>query len=527
MRKICFLLPLLFLSLVLRAQVSATQTRNALLEVFTGISCGWCPEGDVVSAHLAHAYPGRVLVVDVHAGSYASPGTGGPDYRTAPGDSLHNHYEALAGGIGYPSALVSREDWDNSWIIGRTYWPMCTEEIINTPSAVELQATAQYDGSTRLLTVNVDGTCLSDTLEGNLRLGVVLTQDGIIGPQNGTTKGDAYEHNHVLRACLTSIFGDSIGTAAENGQFHRDYTYTLPAEIKGVATVPEDMNIIVFLADATGKIEQAVGIKPQYNHYAETLAGQLSEPDIPIGNRYGYHFFEVQLKNKSAKALTSASFDVTVNGETTNQETTVDIAPFATAAIRIPASYTYAAKGRTKYSIVLKQLNGEPVDPDTLEGAFSKPKVVGSMVTLQMMTDNAAHENHFYLKDADGQIVKEFGPFADGVAATYYDTISVEDGKTYCVEVTDMMGDGLNSGKRGGLITRSASGSLIDQYYQINGYGVRSFFIVDNAAGISSPEAPTQPSVIYTIDGRKTNAANHPGLYIKRVGTKTTKIIIH
>ena len=528
MRRSIYTIAIFLFSISVYGQSAQPSTRNALLEVFTGISCGWCPEGDQVSAQLSRLYPQQLFVVDIHAGSYAESGKGTNDYRTTQGDSIHDYYYSLTqGGFGYPCGLINRSNLNGNWAAYRSEWGDLVSEVITQNASVDLQATAQYDGNTRLLTVNVEGRSLAESLTGNQRLGVALTQDGIIGPQNGVYNGDSYVHNHVLRTYLTSAFGDSIGTFSANQTFQRSYSYTVPDYIKEVPVVPENLNVIVFVANQEGEIEQVVGIKPTYINYRETLAGSLSEPDIPIGNRYGYNFFEVKLNNKSAQQLTSATFDVTVNGNTTQQRVDVDIDQFATQQIRVPATLSYADKGRTKYSLVLTKLNDETVDSDTLSGAFNKPKVVGSTITLQMMTDEAASENHFYLKDADGNVVKEFGPFENGIAATYYDTVSVDDGGVYCVEVTDQAGNGLNSGQRGGLITRSATGSLIDQYYQINGYGTRSFFIADDATAIRqlSPISSDSSVSYFTLDGRRVNAPTTPGAYIIR-RNQTAKIII-
>jgi len=47
------------------------------------------------------------------------------------------------------------------------------------------------------------------------------------------------------------------------------------------------------------------------------------------------------------------------------------------------------------------------------------------------------------LKDADGNTLREFGPYQDGVSATYEETVEgLDEGKTYCIEILDSAGDG-------------------------------------------------------------------------------------
>ncbi|MGB5071926.1 MAG: hypothetical protein WBO28_13290 [Flavobacteriales bacterium] len=61
------------------------ENRTALLEDFTGIHCVFCPEGHVIMADIDEARPGKVSLVGIHAGDFAVPGSGEPDFRTPEG----------------------------------------------------------------------------------------------------------------------------------------------------------------------------------------------------------------------------------------------------------------------------------------------------------------------------------------------------------------------------------------------------------------------------------------------------------
>lgn len=96
------------------------QKKKVLLEEFTGIHCGWCPEGHKVSKRLLKAYPNEAFAINIHEGHYSVPNGGEPDYRTAEGDSLgilFNSSEA-----GYPSGTVNRETLSGRYLTSRSNW---------------------------------------------------------------------------------------------------------------------------------------------------------------------------------------------------------------------------------------------------------------------------------------------------------------------------------------------------------------------------------------------------------------------
>ena len=508
-------------------QVSTeVQKKKVLLEEFTGIHCGWCPEGHKISQRMLKGMAGQAYAINIHAGSYSEPNGGEPDYRTPEGDSLSvllNSAEA-----GYPCGTINREAYDGHTLYSRSLWIPLAQYYNEQDAPVNLYVKSVYDGETGQLTVHVEGYYTAQPSAGTHTLNVCWTQSDILGPQNGGGVGDAYSHQHMLRDYVTPLWGDTL-LAAQGQYFVRDYVYTLPQAVGPAAVKPEDISVIAFVTTDKVGIENVEGGKPLYTHYNETPCGELKGPDMPIGTRYGYNYFDLYLKNKSSQRLTSATFDVTVDGITEEQTVSCDIDQFSTGAVRIPATLRYAAKGKTKYSVVLTGLNGTEVTRDTLSGGFQKPAYTNTTVRFQITTDTQASQNQFLLKDADGNVVKEFGPYADGKVETYTETATLEEGKTYCMEITDSWGDGMLSGGKGALVVRSGNNRLIDQFYTITGYGVRSFFTVDTAAGIQNLPSHTEAAAdteCYTIDGRPATQAPR-GLYLVKQGDKTMKIINH
>lgn len=492
------------------------QKRKILLEEYTGIHCGWCPEGHKMGKVMLNSLPGESFAVNIHAGHYAEPNAGEPDYRTAEGDSLKEYFGADQ--YGYPCGVVNREQVDGHFTTSRTLWLAQADYYHKDDAPVNLHVRSDYDGLTRQLTVHVEGYFTADAPQGTQTLSVLWTQDDIVGPQNGNGGGSDYHHQHMLRGYITPLWGDTLSEAAKGQYFVRDYACTLPDKVVETEVVPGDISVMAFVATDRVAIANVEGGRPSFTNYREAEAGLLQEPDLAAGNRYGYNYFEATLKNLSGKRLTSATFDVTVNGATETKTVACDIDQFDKATLAIPCTMQYAAKGKTKYSLTLKQLNGVDVEASTLSGSFQKPTTctTGS-VKIEITTDECASQNTFALRDTDGNVVKEFGPYADGKSATYEEEATgLENGKTYCFEAYDAWGDGMLEGTKGAITVRSGAGKLIDQYYTVSGYGVRSFFTIDTTTGIAGVEADAEANdaATYTLGGTKA-AADAKGLLIK------------
>ena len=72
-----------------------------------------------------------------------------------------------------------------------------------------------------------------------------------------------------------------------------------------------------------------------------------------------------------------------------------------------------------------------------------------------------------------------------------------------------------------------ANGKLIDQFYSITGFGVRSFFIVDSSTGISDTKVPGGTPEYFTLGGlRVAGDAVPAGLVIVKDGNGVRKAVV-
>lgn len=223
---------------------SSPQDRTVLLEDFTGIHCGYCPEGHVIMEALESQHGSRLATVGIHAGAFSTPGTGEPDFRTTAGTAIDAHFTIS----GYPAGVISRRVFGGLDDLGRGAWEGAVAEVLELPSPVNLGVASAFDEGTRELTVTVELLYTADSPTGNDFISVLLKENHITGPQ--TDYGPAgnhsdYDHRNVLRAYITDTWGDPVTTTTAGTSVIRTYTYTVPAgwnaaNCEVVAFVSED-----------------------------------------------------------------------------------------------------------------------------------------------------------------------------------------------------------------------------------------------------------------------------------------------
>ncbi|MBG15210.1 MAG: hypothetical protein CL853_02530 [Crocinitomicaceae bacterium] len=238
---------------------TSPENKNVVLEEFTGIYCGYCPDGHVIAQGIADNNPGDVVLINIHVGTYANPSGGDPDFRTQWGEAIKNQ----TGLAGYPAGTVNRHDyssqgWDQNGgtAMSRGNWNNASNDILSNSSYVNVAAQSSIDVSSRLLTVNVEAYF---TGNGNRtdKINVFLLQNNVEGPQsNGVVFNPSailpngnYNHQHMLRHSLTGQWGDDITNTSQGSLYSNTYTYSIPSDLNGVAYDLFNMEVVVFVAD--------------------------------------------------------------------------------------------------------------------------------------------------------------------------------------------------------------------------------------------------------------------------------------
>jgi hypothetical protein len=249
-------------------------TQNVLIEDYTGQYCGNCPRAAHMADSLHHRYPGRVLVTEVHVTDYfAAPRQ--PhfpiDFRV-PVVSQEVDQTFDLSNRGLPQGAVNRAPFasaNNDPVATYSLWPgLVTSQMAQAPT-VELRVTPMFNRISRKLILKVATKYLAAQPGRNLRLGITVVEDSVIGAQKDYRLNrtqfpeqtvDRYVHHNVMRAALAGTFGSLQVTAPPAGRQFNDYLgFQMPA-----ASVWDDRkcSVIVYIADAdTRQIVQVVQTK--------------------------------------------------------------------------------------------------------------------------------------------------------------------------------------------------------------------------------------------------------------------------
>ena len=497
MKKILLLLTFVLLGCTLNAQEPARlfkqinvptdiQRKSMLLEEFTGIYCGHCPDGHTIARNLMYANE-NAYVIAIHSGYFAVPNSGDPDFRIPEGEIIDNELKVNTL-FGYPSAAINRHLFNGEYVTYRSDWIKNAKAIHAEDAPVNILATAVFDGNPRKLSVKVEGYYTMEIPETSHWLNIAVLEDNIIGPQSGIGGGYHYVHNHMLRGFITpmseNVWGDEIVAPAQGNFFDFEYEYDLPAHINNVPIVPENIEIIAFVCAGKMEVLNVTGGKPSYINYEKPLNATLLTPAREIGARYGFNFFEAQLRNLSHQTITSATFEVTINGEIREVEWTGEIPAFQTKPITITVE-PYIINVSNPYSIKLIALNSENLNGNTISGSFNAPIETTGKIFIEIKTDLRADENRFLIRDRNGSIVQEFGPYLPNLVAIYNETTTLNKNETYCFEVIDEWWDGIQS-PRGYFKLHNENGDLIIQAFDIKLFGERVFIHTSKEVSITT-----------------------------------------
>jgi hypothetical protein len=480
--------------------------KKILIEKFTGIHCGFCPNADEIAGIILEAQPDSAYVISVHTGYYAAPMAGEPDLRYVYGDSLYD------GNDGYPAGSLNRKCFDgaSSDILNRSDWIKKAKLLSTEFADINLEIKGEIDSLTRNLKVSVKGYYTGDEAMEPIYFHLALVENNIKGPQNGGNKGNNYIHNHVLRELITGLDGDSIGLAQAGDVFDREYAYTIPQAYHSILAKLQDMEVVVFATQGKkGEILNLEGIAPEFRGFHAPLKATLSAIDLP--KQYGLNYFPVGVKSETSDTIRSLKFNVSINGSPQVVDCLVQIPPFSYKKLKIKVN-PYAIAETNDYVISLEGINGiASVSQQALSGSFNEPFLCSSRFILEFKTDNYGDENKIEVKDREGKILHTFGPFLPNYSSVKKDTVQLGADGIYLIELSDRWGDGVLS-PRGYFKLRSGDGTLLAQNLEIGRFGASFAISAKNTSGIESDAV--QPPVLSlhrdTQTGKTTIKVNSP-----------------
>lgn len=222
-------------TMFLKSQPSSPQLKNVLIEDFTGVRCPNCPDAQTKAKAYAAANPGRVILTANYTSepnSLTRPYNFGSnlDMRTKYATDL---YTLLGKSNGLPSGAVDRVLYPGetgTLIQNSDNWSGYGNQRLALTPSFNLDIQNTYDGGSRTLKVRITAEA-TKFLNDTVSLTVSLVENKLIAPQETRTDIDTnYEHEHVLRALLTSFQGKELKQPYQAGTTYiKEFRFVLPA----------------------------------------------------------------------------------------------------------------------------------------------------------------------------------------------------------------------------------------------------------------------------------------------------------
>jgi hypothetical protein len=458
------------------------QNKKVVLEEFTGIHCGYCPDGHRRGQAIEDAHPNDVVLINIHTGGYATPQAGEPDFRTSFGSAIAGQ----TGLTGYPSGSVNRHVFSgSSTAMGRGDWSGAATQILGETSYCNVALETSVDFQTREMTVNVEVYYTGNSPEATNLLNVALLQDNVEGPQSGGSGNPAqilpngkYNHMHMLRHLLTGQWGETISTTTQGTLFQQQYTYTLPADINGLPLEMGNLKVVAFVAETHQEIISAgkgtiTYVNLPYNNNAVML-DPIFNSEICSDNQFSP---TINVKNFGSQEITSLAIEYDVNGNTQTHNWTGSILPLGKATINLPQP-AFAVLDTNSFNVVITSVNGVP-DEDTSNNSYNNNIIkttnegFGTNYVVKITQDRYGSETRWKIVDSNDAVVAYGGPYADLASAgtqLHTHNVVLNNNECYTFYMLDSYGDGMTYGA-GAFKMVTAGGPLLGETVVFNGNG--------------------------------------------------------
>lgn len=441
------LFPLILLSFAVVGQtIVSTQpsNKNVVLEEYTGINCGYCPQGHAVANQISEGNPGRVVVINIHAGSFANPGTGQPDFRIPFGTSLLGQ----TGITGFPAGTVNRhvfpgfEMTSGKTGMGRGSWASASNTILGQSSYLNIGATAEIDFETRELTVYVEVYYTGSSPVSTNKLNVALLQNNTIGYQAGGSLD--YKHMHRLVHLLSGQWGEEISTTTQGSLHTQTLTYTIPEAYNSIPAFLEDMEVAVFVAEGNHEIISGIQVEPEIVNVS-AVDFQILSHNFPSELNIGKFTPSINVKSYGSEALTSLTITYQVNDcEPVNYDWTGELTFGNNTSITLPETPEFILFPQNTITVTITDEDGTPQNNTITSTIIKAPVTQSNDLVVEVKTDAYGSEIRWNIKNESNANVASGGPYADAVQ-THTHNINLPEGK-YTLTVTDSYGDGILSG---------------------------------------------------------------------------------
>ncbi|OFM81720.1 Omp28-related outer membrane protein [Weeksella sp. HMSC059D05] len=499
--------------------VSTTaENKKVVLEEFTGVKCGYCPDGHAIAKAIQEANPGKVFLINIHQGGYANAT---PDFRTPYGNAIANQ----SGLNGYPSGTVNRHVFTNpapmtagGTALSRGGWTSASNQILSQPSYVNLGMEASLNVSTRELVVHVEAYYTGDSPVSTNKLNIAVLQNNTKGPQAGGGQGSNYIHMHRLIDLITGQWGEEITTTKAGSFVDRTFTVTLPEAHNNVPIVPDDIELVAFIAEGNQEIMTGAGTIPDFTGIAKANEIEVNSIETILPNCLGKINPVIGIKNNGQNTLTSLLITYKINGETHTYTWTGELKALNRTTIELPET-PFTVIDNNSVEIILP--DDEDNSNNTISTSFLKAKESSNSLTLTLSTDQYGIETSWKILNSAGTVVYEGKNYGNN--QTYTIPIELEGVDCFQFQLIDSYGDGGKSVKlvdhngvvlyqtignygKGATVNFSTDGTMSTTEFGKNGLEVYP----NPSTGIVHVELKTKSQIeVMDMAGRKLYTKDH------------------
>lgn len=200
---------LLLASLMLGTVGAYAQTKKVIIEDYTGLHCGWCPEGTVILEGLQAANP-TCIPIAIHTGSYEPAGS------AINAGTVGSAIIGATQPAGYPNGSVDRKKYTGTTIsMGRGSWTAAfnVQKAKTAIASVSFSNMKETSAGVYEADVNVKFTAAPEAgtplkvqvyvIEDSISASGALAQDNYsTNVQSGASPLNPWWHNRTFRAAL-------------------------------------------------------------------------------------------------------------------------------------------------------------------------------------------------------------------------------------------------------------------------------------------------------------------------------------
>lgn len=510
---------------------TAPQNKKAVLEEFTGIYCGYCPDGHSIANAIYAADPTKVVLINIHSGGYANVAAGEPDLKSAMGTAI----DGMPGmGItGYPAGDMNRTILTSTVMSnGRGSWSAWATTIKSQTAYCNVAVQGAVNATTRVLTYTAQVYYTAASPASTNSLTIMLLEDKVLGPQHNYgsptpynasnyNADGTYNHNHVLRTGLTAgNFGITIPVTTAGTTFSVAGTYTIPSTYGAVGkTNPCLLGNIELAAFVTQT--NTLTINGSYGPITITnianlrdgaISNLIADAETCAGNLQPTKF---NLTNNGSTTMTSSSIAYgVVGGPTLTYNFVGSLAPYTQTVITLP-TYSFSAGATNTLNIAVTSINAG-TDQNPVNDLASKTiplttKIANSLsLSMEFTQDQYGSESTWEVREeVSNVLVASGGPYTDLSASgvlLHSSPFTVTSGKCYKVVVNDSYGDGFNAGTGAGQYQIKAGTTVVYTMNGVMGLQDIKLFKTATAAGVSENNSNIANVSIYPSPAK--NAAS-------------------